>query len=177
MQCVERFTFFVLSKSSNQPEVYGLRPTGTVRWWKLDIKSRFALVQSAGKSVQFSSERLAEILVRFVLFFLFPSVGTSPVHLTGCKSSRNFTLGRNVLVRRPWKRERMRVKLVFWRFATMAFIVQTPYKQGYESHYQWSKLHPACVAKWTKAESVLVLFWNKLKPRKICSTCLNLFFH
>ncbi len=76
--------------------------------WKLDIKSWFALVQSAEKPsafTEFSSERLAEILVLFFLFFLFPSVGSSPVHLTGCKSSRNFTLGRNVLVRRPWKRQ------------------------------------------------------------------------
>lgn len=47
--------------------------------------------------------------------------------------------------------EWMREKLVFWRFATGAFIVQTAYKQGYESHYQWSKLHPACMSKLTKA--------------------------
>jgi len=126
---------------------------------KLNIKSRFALIQSSENPsifTEFSSERLAETLALFYffssLFFLFPSVGSSPVHLTGCKSSRNFTLGRNVLVRRPWKRQSwMRVKLVFWRFAMMAFIVQTAYKQGYESHYQWSKLHPACMSKLTKA--------------------------
>lgn len=67
------------------------------------------LIQSSEKPsifTKFSSEHLAEILALFFfLFFLFPSVGSSPVHLTGCKSSRNFTLGRNVLVRRPWKRQ------------------------------------------------------------------------
>lgn len=123
---------------------------------KLNIKSRFALIQSSEKPsifTKFSSERLAEILALFFFSLLpLPLSGIQSSSFDGLQIIKEFHIreecfGEATLKETEW----MRVKLVFWRFAMMAFIVQTAYKQGYESHYQWSKLHPACMSKLTKA--------------------------
>lgn len=102
---------------------------------------------------EFSSERLAEILALFIFSLLpLPLSGIQSSSFDGLQIIKEFHIreecfGEATLKETEW----MRVKLVFWRFAMMAFIVQTAYKQGYESHYQWSKLHPACMSKLTKA--------------------------